>query len=57
MSRRTVAVLLAAFVVASCSSGDDGDGGTGDTASRERTNDGINALVASYDLTDRDRHL
>jgi len=50
MSRRAAAVLLTVLLVASCSSGDDSNGSSSDAASPEGTNDGLNALVASYDL-------
>lgn len=50
MIRRTVAVLFAAVLVASCSSGDDGPDSSGEVTLEEQSNDGLNALVASYDL-------
>lgn len=50
MNRRTVTVLFAVLLGASCSSGDDAKESSGEIELEERTNDGLNALVASYDL-------
>ena len=50
MNRRTLAVLIAVLLVASCSSGDDAKESSGEIELEERTNEGLNALVASYDL-------
>lgn len=49
MNRRTIAVLVAVLFVAACSSGGDEEGSS-ENSLQERTNDGLNALVASYDL-------
>ena len=49
MNRRIVAALTAVLFAAACSSGDDGENAS-EIALEERTNDGLNALVASSDL-------
>ena len=50
MNRRAITMLFAVLLVASCSSGDDAKESSGKIELEERTNDGLNALVASYDL-------
>jgi len=50
VNRRIIAVVFALLLVASCSSSDDPKETSGEIELEEQTNDGINALVASYDL-------
>ena len=50
VNRRTVAVFVAVMLVASCSSGGEAKEANGEIELEEQTNEGVNALVASYDL-------